>query len=485
MNNGKGSIANEPKVQDFPYEALPSLLRKVLLERSATPKDDAIGASVLEAVSSLVSSGLAVYEKPGGGIAPLTSFGILLASSGAGKSFHHEPLTEAISQWCAKHSEQSPMTQYQQQAAHRVWQKRVAMFDKDIQKRLVNDEGTDDIEALLAKTLEQEPRPAVIPTLLQDDASMQAVLRSLEHWPVSGWIVDEGMIALNMLRTRDFPTLANLFGGKVIRHSRVGEPRKEIQGYLTMLFMVQPGLFKSFCKKRGDELKASGLDARFLYHIVFDEWIGSEDEEHAVIGHAHAAYGERVTEMLDELHDRVRSGKKDMQSVAFHRNAKAMLSRLQKRNLDLMSRPELAHCRDFLAKMTGHIARMAAKNHVFLGRDGEISVELVECAEQICGYHFDAYQWTHNPLDQELQRERDAVALAQWLQRKALRQFDYRDRNKIAVMLGMTPTRIHSAIGELFNQGRARFVTIKGAHYIQVFPPLEALNNILNRGGIH
>jgi hypothetical protein len=252
-----------------------------------------------------------------------------------------------------------------------------------------------------------------------------------------------------------------------------------------MLFMVQPGLFKSFCKKRGDELKASGLDARFLYHIVFDEWIGSEDEEHAVIGDAHVAYGKRVTEMLDDLHARIRSGKKDMQSVAFHPNAKAMLNRLQKRNLALMSRPELAHCRDFLAKMTGHIARMAAKNHVFLGRDGEISVELVEGAEEICWYHFGAYQWTHNPLDQELQRERDAFALAQWLQGNGTRQLDYRRRGEIAIRLGMTPPRLRSAIGELFNQDRARFLTIKGMHFIEVLPPIDAQDNSLNRGGIH
>lgn len=86
------------EVPIFPYESLPSTLREVLDERSSTPKDDAIGASLLEAVSSLASSGLAVYEKPEGGTAPLNSFGILLASSGAGKSFHHGPLTEATSQ---------------------------------------------------------------------------------------------------------------------------------------------------------------------------------------------------------------------------------------------------------------------------------------------------------------------------------------------------------------------------------------------------
>lgn len=278
------------KVPHYPYDALPSLLGDVLQERSKTPKDDAIGASVLEAVSSLVASGLAVYEKPGGGTAPLSSFGILLASSGAGKSFHYAPLTDAVTQWCAKHTAQAPMDEYQRLAAHSVWKKRVSNIEKIIHECLVNGEETEAIEALLAKVLAQEPVPAANQALLQDDASMQAVLRSLEHWPVSGWIVDEGAVALNMLRAKDFPTLANLSSGKVIQHSRVGEPRKEIRGSLTTLFMVQPGLFKSFCKKRGEDLKAGGLPARWLYHPVLDAWIGSEDAGHAIVGHAHEEY---------------------------------------------------------------------------------------------------------------------------------------------------------------------------------------------------
>lgn len=298
------------KVPCFPYKEIPGLLRDVLDERSKTPKDDAIGASILEAVSSLASSGLAVYEKPEGGTAPLTSFGILLAPSGAGKSFHYAPLIDAVSRWSAKHSAQATVSQHQQQAAHVVWQKRVAVIEKRIQECLVKGEDTDDHQASLAAALEQEPRPAVVPTLLQDDASMQAVLRSLEHWPVSGWIVDEGATALKMLHAKDFPTLANLSGGRVIPHSRVGEPRKEIQGFLTTLFMVQPGLFKTFCKKRGEDLKASGLDARLLSYLVPDEWVGSESPDHAVLGRAHEQYDARVTVMLDELYANIRAGKK-------------------------------------------------------------------------------------------------------------------------------------------------------------------------------
>ncbi|MDR6474603.1 hypothetical protein J2778_002097 [Paraburkholderia graminis] len=472
------------KIPLYPYDGLPSLLGDVLQERSNTPKDDAIGASVLEAVSSLCASGLAVYEKPEGGTAPLSSFGVLLASSGAGKSFHYAPLTEAITQWCVRHAAQAPMNQYQQQAAHRVWKKQVSHIEKVIQECLANGEDIEAIEALLANVLSQEPLPVANQTLLQDDASMQAVLRSLEHWFVSGWIVDEGAVALNMLRAKDFPTLANLSGGRVIQHSRVGEPRREIRGFLTTLFMVQPGLFKTFCKKRGEELKASGLAARFLYHAVLDEWIGSEDTGHAFVGRAHEQHNERVTAMLDQLHARIRSGTKDLPSVAFGRQAKALLRDLQERNLDLMAQPGFAHCRDFLAKLAGHIARMAAKNHVFLGCEGDVSVELVEMAERVCWYHFEVYQWIHDPLEHEPQRVRDAATLSQWLHDHGACQFAYHHASKVAMVIGMTTTRLRSAVGELFNQGRARIVTLKGKHYIEVLPPVDRLDNVLGYGGV-
>lgn len=107
------------KLPHYP-PAQPGLLGDVLQERSQTPKDDAIAAAVLEGVSSLAASGLAVYQKPGGGTAPLSSYGVLLAPSGAGKSFHYGPLTEPVTQWCAKQGAEVQEDEYQQQAAHRV-----------------------------------------------------------------------------------------------------------------------------------------------------------------------------------------------------------------------------------------------------------------------------------------------------------------------------------------------------------------------------
>ncbi len=371
------------------------------------------------------------------------------------------------------------MDRHQQQAAHRVWKKRVRRIEDVIKECLVNGEETQAIEALLANELAQEPRPIVPQALLHDDVSVQALLRSLEQWPVSGWIVDEGAVALSMLRTKDFPTLANLSSGKVIQHGRVDEPRMEIRGFLTTLFMVQPSLFNTFCKKRGDELKASGLDARFLYHIVLDKWTGSEDPDDVKTGHAHEQYDEHVTAMLDELDACIRTGKKDPSSVALSRGAKAILRELQERNLSLMAQPDLAHCRDFLAKLTGHIARMAAKNHVFLGCEGDVSAELVEMAEQVCWYHFEAYQWMHNPLEQEPRKVRDAATLVQWMLDHRERQFAYSQISKVAMVIGMTVARLRSAIGELFHQGRARMLRLGGEDYIELLPPRDHLERIL------
>lgn len=465
----------------YPFREQPGLLNAVLKERSQTPKDDAITASVLEAVSSLVASGLAVYQRPEGGRAPLASYSVLLASSGAGKSFHYGPLTEPITRWCTTQAAQLPVNQHQQKAEHCVWRKKVLQLGKVIQECVASGDETAPIQALLAEVLAQEPRPAVSQALLHDDASMQAVLRSLELWPVAGWVVDEGAVALNMLRSKDLSTLANLSSGKVIQHSRVGEPRKEILGYLTLLFMVQPELFKVFAKKRSKDLKASGLSARFLYHLVCDDWIGTEKPGDATAGQAYSQYSERVTVMLDEISVLVRAGQVELPSVGFTSKSKALLDELHTRNLELMSRPELAHCRDFLAKLTGHIARMAAKNHVFLGCEGGVSTELVEMADQVCSYHFEAYQWVHDPMEHEPQKVRDAAAIEQWLRKKGMRGFAYDDLGKVAMLAGMSTTRLRSAIGELCSQERAYMSFRQGMYHIEL--RLARLNHILNHGG--
>lgn len=355
--------------------------------------------------------------------------------------------------------------------------------EKNIQKCITSNKDTTDLQTKLAQLLAKEPLPPTSPTLLHDDASVQAVLRSLESWPVAGWIIDEGGVALNMLRPKDLPTLANLSSGRVIPHGRVGEPHKEIQGDLTTVFMVQSGIFKVFAKKRREDLKASGLAARFLYHLVADEWVGSEDVGDVRVGPAHAQYGERVTAMLDEIHARVRTGKKELPAVGFTDKGKARLGAFHRRNLDLMKRPELANYNDFLAKLSGHIARMAAKNHVFLGREGEVSVELVEMAEQVCWYHFEAYQWVHSPLEHEPQHVRDAAMLVQCLRDRGVRGFAHRDLGQIAMAMGMRTTRLRRAIAELSNQGRMHMRNRNGEYYIEVLPPTGRMDNILGHGG--
>lgn len=422
------------KAPRYPLTALIKELRAVSEERSNTPKDDAIVASVLEATSSLAASGLCVYQKPEGGTEPLSSIGALLASSGAGKTHHHKQLTGVITRWCPTYSEKKIVNQHELEAARYTWRQKAAKIKKAIQECITEGRDTEKIETLLAEILAQEPRHPIKHALLHNDATVSAILLSLEYWDVSAWIEDEGAVALNMLRSKDFSTLANLSSGKMIVHSRVGEPRREIQGYLTMLFMVQHGLFKEFYKKRGYAMKASGFEARVLYYIVPDEWIGSEDPDHAIIGPAHERYEARITEMLDEIDRRIRSGRTGLPSVAFCDDAKAVLRRYQHRHLDMMAQPEFAYYRDFLAKLTGHIARMAAKNHVFLGREGDVSAELVEMAEQVCWYHFETYQWMHNPLEQEPRKVQDAATLVQWMLDHRERQFAYSQISKVAMV---------------------------------------------------
>lgn len=173
-----------------------------------------------------------------------------------------------------------------------------------------------------------------------------------------------------------------------------------------------------------------------------------------------------------------------MPCVRFGSRAKALLQDLNKRNLDLMSRQRLVHCRDFLAKLTGHIARMAAKNHVFLGAEGDVSVEMMELAEQVCWYHFQTYQWMHNPSDKEPQRVRDAVALETWLRERSICRLPCKHVTQLAMVMGMTTTRLRSAIAELAIQGRVRMPSVRGQHNIEILPPVDQLDDVLSYGGV-
>ncbi|WP_395348644.1 hypothetical protein [Variovorax sp. UC122_21] len=153
---------------------------------------------------------------------------------------------------------------------------------------------------------------------------------------------------------------------------------------------------------------------------------------------------------------------------------------LQRKNIDSMAKSRYSYYRDLLAKQAGHIARMAAKNHIFLGLEGEVSLELVELAERICDYHFDVYMFTHDPLDQEPQRVRDAAALERFIRHGNSRHFRYDEIGKLALKLGMTTTNLRGAIGELFNQNRAVLKKRDREYLIELIPPPDSLDNIIN-----
>lgn len=468
------------RVPHFPREALPGLLRDLLIERSDNPKDDAVAASVIEALTALLASGLAEYEKPEGGTAPLSSYGILLGSSGIGKSFHYAPLVAPIEAWSNANMERNAISEILQKADHLIWRKQVAQLGKVVQLCIANCLPTDGFRTALADVYDREPKPPEVQSLMQDDTSIAAMLRSLATWPLSGWVVDEGALALSMLRNKDFHTLASLWAGKTIQHQRVGEPRREIKGYLSLLFMVQPDIFRPYLKKKGEQFKGSGFAARALYYPTLDEWVGAEDPGYAIRGAAYGKYVSLVDAMLDEINARIKSKHASVRTVAFDNRAAGQLLLIQKESQRNMSDRKNAYARDFLAKFSTHIARMAAKNHVFLGREGEVSVELVEMAEQVCLYHLDGYRWVHEPVIEEPQKVRDAFALLDLLNERGASGVFYRHFDKVALLLGITTTRVRSAVGELCVQQRARFAMLDGKYYVTILP----LNDVRHRNAL-
>ncbi len=279
-------------------------------------------------------------------------------------------------------------------------------------------------------------------------------------------MTDEGGGALPMLHAKDFCTLANLWGGKPIQHDRVGETHKDIFARLSALFMIQPGVYRDFRHKRGKLLKESGLDARFLHSYLPPDEQTSVGSLSGQAGPAYEAYLARVTTLLDEMAGCVKTAS-GLRPVHFSWRAASFLEGCLNHYRRAMRDPRNRHCRDFLAKMPEHIARMAAKNHVFEGLDGDVGVSDVEGAEEIMRYHLGVYAWLHEPQPPapskaELQLLDDADSLRVWLSHGHGFSFSKKESRDVAARLCMTVGRLRKATERLRDEGIVQVVDSDG-----------------------
>lgn len=392
----------------------PGLTGEMLKPVEHVQKDLVLRAASLGASTSVAVSGVARVRRLEGPKSQVSEIAIACGSSGVGKSLHLEFALSPIEDHIAHVRHDMSQDQLHQDIKMRVWRKKLSATERMMTRDYDGTHSTVQAhEAHLLSLYAEKPTVPANPDIIYRDTTIQAILHGANNFPIVGLLDDEGGRMLGMLRSKDFHSLASAWDGRPLVHNRAQGGRMEVQMVLTLLLCLQPDVYIAFLAKQGKLLKASGLLARLLHFWVDKNW-AAEDVKHADLNSdnkVYARYVARVQDVLDEAMQNARMGLDRIPVKEFSSDAKTKLQELRRQYHEMMGDPAYAECVDFLAKMVDHVTRMAAKWHIFEGREGNISAEYVEAAGQVLRYHLDVFRLLHGQPARERLEIMDAEHL--------------------------------------------------------------------------
>lgn len=448
-------------------------------ERNIMAPRALIFSSALTAIATAAQGSIDV-SKPNGQIVPASLMLLTVANSGERKS-----TAENVFMGGVRRFQDEMDVIYQTELSD--WRAKQSIWDarrKAILKKafLFDPEEESDPNKQL---MEHQARAPLKPRrfkLLYEDATSEALFLGLhQNIPVAGLISSEGGGVLTGKAFNDLSKQNALWSGDVITVDRVSAESYEVRGRLTVSLMVQESSFFSYMEKYGEKSRGSGLWARFL--VCSPE--STQGTRFIAEGGARwdccERFSERVGEILKSSVEFLSDSNKPKLVVRF---SQAAIHRWVSifNGVESEIRPEGRYfgMGDHASKLADNIARVAALFHFFEKKDGEIAVETLEAAIDVCFWYSDEFLRMFSPQPQE---EADAQKLDAWLQIKRESGERFVPKNKV-LKFGPNPVRdvkrLDPAIEVLMAQGKVLLSKFEKVVYLDLFPE-RSMSNFTTR----
>lgn len=404
----------------YPISALYSVIRDAVLEvqRNLQAPDALIAGSFLTAMS-VACQGDADVVLPTGQVRPLSLDVLVIADSGERKtatdSIVCAPIYAHDEEMAQKHN--TALLTYK--ADRRFWEAQDAAIQRKIAKALNRGEDIEHLRAELIKHGEHEPSKPVRARIVHQNITERPLMEAMQGNGKSIAILsDEGEVVLKGGAMSKLGTLNKAWdGAKTLTLDRADDSIEVFNPRLTISMMVQERVFKAFMDKRGEIARASGHLARYLV-----AWPASTQGfrfmslKDPVWEHL-PRFHDRAAELLAAAHKRQTSGDHSRKKLSFTPEAKELWVRTQN---DIEPRlhqsGDLASVRDFASKSMEITGRVAAILHHFSGQEGDrISMETLERALDVVGWHFDEFIALFGDKNDEPEHVKDVRTLGRYL----------------------------------------------------------------------
>lgn len=404
----------------YPILALYSAIRDAILEvqRNLQAPDALIAGSFLTAMS-IACQGDADVVLPTGQVRPLSLDVLVIADSGERKTATDSIVCAPIYAHDEEMAEKHNTALLTYKADRRLWEAQDAAIQRKIAKALNRGEDIEHLRDELIKHGEHELSKPVRARIVHQNITERPLMEAMQGNGKSIAILsDEGELVLKGGAMSKLGTLNKAWdGAKTLTLDRADDSIEVFNPRLTISMMVQEKVFKAFMDKRGEIARASGHLARYLV-----AWPASTQGfrfmslKDPVWEHL-PRFHDRVAKLLKAAHKRQTSGDHSRKKLSFSPEAKELWVRTQN---DIEPRlhqsGDLASVRDFASKSMEITGRVAAILHHFSGQEGDlISMETLERALDVVGWHFDEFIALFGDKNDEPELVKDVRTLGRYL----------------------------------------------------------------------
>ncbi|MBF8178369.1 YfjI family protein [Herminiimonas contaminans] len=361
---------------------------------------DALIAMEVGSCMSIVTQPLYDIRLPTGQVRPLSMNWAVIADSGERKSAVHAIVAKPIYEFDQRMKEKYDVQIEHYKAELDFWKSVLSGLKQKLVKLTREDACVKDLKEQMSEHAKAKPAKPRQRRIMRKLTNERAMMEALEGCGESiGFVSDEGQVLVKGGALERVGINNSLWDGAELVMDRsdgvqlhVKDPRMSIS------FMIQRLVFKQFLGKRGDELRGSGNWARYLIGdprtTKGTRFISTVNPPYVHL----SKFQFRMGELLEEYERRIELGKIERDILEFSEDAIRRWIEMSN-EIEYMLRPSqyLHDIDDFASKVLEITSRLAGVMHVFSSQEGKISVDTLQRAFDIVGWHIDEFKRLFSP----------------------------------------------------------------------------------------
>ena len=404
---------------NYPIYAFPVIARDAALEIHNN-----MGSPIpLIMVSMLGQMSLALQDKVdirrmNGLVSPCSLFVLSIAESGERKTATDKPLIKPIRDFEESQTIAMKPEFDKYRAERSAWEEEKKGVQLAIRINAKNGEATDDLKQLLVELESKEPIEPKIPKMIYTDTTAGALQVGIaKRWRSVGIMSDEGALIFDSRAMESLAIYNKLWDGDPLIVDRIARECLSIKNArLTISIAVQPKTLDKFLKNQGRLSRDNGFLSRFLiaypYSTQGTRFINNQNPSWQYV----VSFQNRIAEILNTTKSDAEQNSDARVTLNFTPEAQAKWIDFHNRvEYELSSGGYLFDIKDAGAKIADNVARVAGLFHCMEGNHGDISLDTVTRAAQVCEWHLHEFKRLFG-VQPELPLEvLDANELEAWL----------------------------------------------------------------------